>query len=180
MLTTGVNFINILCARFLYKSALRSFSLVTFWLWQNDFDEKSTFVQKSAHKMLMKLTIDLYFYTWNYYSSSGYWGSNIRPKSSVEIILDFGLIFLLAITFLVSILFPKLTMDPKEKFIRLFRLVEPWRRQSGKLDYDFWLFETGTQCYKINFVFKKVLISLKYSLISIEVVYLGNLKLIYI
>ncbi len=31
-LTAGVNFINILCANFLYESALRSFSLVTFWL----------------------------------------------------------------------------------------------------------------------------------------------------
>jgi len=41
--TTGVNFINILGAHFLYKSALRSFSLVVFWLWQK---YKSTFIQK--------------------------------------------------------------------------------------------------------------------------------------
>jgi len=30
--------------------------LVMFWLWQNNFGKKSTFVQKHAHKMLMKLT----------------------------------------------------------------------------------------------------------------------------
>jgi len=34
MKLTGVNFINILCSPFLYKSASRSFSLVMFWLWQ--------------------------------------------------------------------------------------------------------------------------------------------------
>jgi len=30
--TKGVNFMNILCTTFLYKSALRSFSPLTFWL----------------------------------------------------------------------------------------------------------------------------------------------------
>jgi len=40
----GVNFINILHTHFSYKSALPSFSLVTFWLWQK---YKSTFVQKT-------------------------------------------------------------------------------------------------------------------------------------
>jgi len=39
-LTAGVNFINILREYFLYKSALRSFSLVKFWLWQKDFGER--------------------------------------------------------------------------------------------------------------------------------------------
>ncbi len=32
---------------FLYKSALRCFSLVRFWLWQKDFGEKITFVRKT-------------------------------------------------------------------------------------------------------------------------------------
>jgi len=54
----GVNFIKILGAHFLYKSALRSFSLVTFWLWKKDFGEKSTFVQNGLSKMLMKLTTE--------------------------------------------------------------------------------------------------------------------------
>jgi hypothetical protein len=31
---------------FFYKSALRSFSLVAFSLWQNDFSKKNTFTQK--------------------------------------------------------------------------------------------------------------------------------------
>jgi len=40
MLTDGVNFINILLAHFLYKSASQSFSLITVWLcnifWQKE------------------------------------------------------------------------------------------------------------------------------------------------
>jgi len=40
----AVNFINILLARCSYKSASRSFSLVTFWLW---WKYESTFVQKT-------------------------------------------------------------------------------------------------------------------------------------
>jgi hypothetical protein len=48
-----VNFINILRAHFSYKSALRSFSLVTFLLC--DFLAKG-YLQKIVHKMLMKLT----------------------------------------------------------------------------------------------------------------------------
>jgi len=39
----------ILCVRFSYESVSSNFSLVTFW-------QKSTFVQKRVHKMLMKLT----------------------------------------------------------------------------------------------------------------------------
>ncbi len=51
----GVNFINVLRVRFLYKSALRSFFLVTFWLWQT---YESTFVRKTRErKMFMKLTL---------------------------------------------------------------------------------------------------------------------------
>jgi len=49
----GVNFITILCANFSYKNALRSFSLVTFWLvifWRKNFGAIG------VHKMLMKLT----------------------------------------------------------------------------------------------------------------------------
>jgi len=42
----GVNFINILRAHFLYESALRSFSPLTFWFWQKDFGNESTFVRK--------------------------------------------------------------------------------------------------------------------------------------
>jgi len=52
-LTQGVNFINILRGRCLYKSALHSFSLVTFWLLQK---YESTSVQETQLKMLMKLT----------------------------------------------------------------------------------------------------------------------------
>jgi len=47
-LTTDLNFINILGARFLHESVSNSFSLVWFWLWRKDFGEKSTFVQKNA------------------------------------------------------------------------------------------------------------------------------------
>jgi len=57
---TGVKFINILRARFSYKtynSALRIFSLVTFWLWQKEFGKKKLLCKK--RKMLMKLTIAL-------------------------------------------------------------------------------------------------------------------------
>jgi len=46
--TAGVNFINILCWHFWYESASCSFSLVCFGF--------VIFWQKSAHKMLMKLT----------------------------------------------------------------------------------------------------------------------------
>jgi len=49
----GVNFINVLHVHFLNESALLSFSLVMFWLWQK---YKSTFVKKSTSKMLMKLS----------------------------------------------------------------------------------------------------------------------------
>ncbi len=52
----GVNFINILGARFLYESALPSFSLVTVWLWQKDFGKKALLYKKCARKLLMKLT----------------------------------------------------------------------------------------------------------------------------
>jgi len=54
---TGVNFINILHARFLYNRKLRSFFLIAVWLcdfWQKDVDTKA------ARKMLMKLTPDDY------------------------------------------------------------------------------------------------------------------------
>jgi hypothetical protein len=50
-LTLGVDFINILHTRFLYESALRSFSLVTFLLC--DFSAKGY-----QQKMLVKLTPD--------------------------------------------------------------------------------------------------------------------------
>jgi len=53
--SAGVNFINILCANFLYDSALGSFSLVTFGFvifWQTNIRKKG------ARKMLMKLTTD--------------------------------------------------------------------------------------------------------------------------
>jgi len=43
--------------RLSYKKALRSFSLVMFWLWQKDFDKKALTYEKCLHKMLMKLTI---------------------------------------------------------------------------------------------------------------------------
>jgi hypothetical protein len=49
---TGVNFINILSANFLYKSVLRSFTLITFWLC--NFLQKNIDT-KAACKMLMKL-----------------------------------------------------------------------------------------------------------------------------
>ncbi len=42
--TPGVNFINILRTTFLYQSSLRSYSLVTFWLWRK---YKWNFVQKT-------------------------------------------------------------------------------------------------------------------------------------
>ena len=45
---TAVNFINIICTRFSYESASRSFSLVKFWLWQKDLGKKTTFVQKTG------------------------------------------------------------------------------------------------------------------------------------
>jgi len=47
----GVNLINILRLPFLYKSALRSFSIVIVWLYK-------IFGAKAAHKMLMKLTTE--------------------------------------------------------------------------------------------------------------------------
>ncbi len=53
--SAGVNFIHILCAIFLYDSALGSFSLVTFGFvifWQTNIRKKG------ARKMLMKLTTD--------------------------------------------------------------------------------------------------------------------------
>jgi len=53
-LALGVNFINILCVSFLYKSLLWSFSPVTFGFvifWRQNI------AAKVAHKMLMKLTI---------------------------------------------------------------------------------------------------------------------------
>jgi len=59
---TGINFINILLMRFLYKSTSGSFSLFTFW-------RKHSFVilgakilyEKQALKMLMKLTAGINF-----------------------------------------------------------------------------------------------------------------------
>jgi len=50
--TLGVNVINILCSIFLYKSASRSFSLVTYWL--HNFCCKNI-CAKGVCKMLMKL-----------------------------------------------------------------------------------------------------------------------------
>ncbi len=53
-LRAGVNFINILCVPFLYKSILHSFSLIAVWLciffWRKNISAKA------ACKMLMKLT----------------------------------------------------------------------------------------------------------------------------
>jgi len=49
----GANFINILRVHYSYKSALRSFFLLTCNLRKA---AKKTFVQKGVHKMLMKLT----------------------------------------------------------------------------------------------------------------------------
>jgi len=52
----GINFINILCSNFSYKSALNSFSLVTVWiLWRKNIGAKA------ACKMLMKLTTGVNF-----------------------------------------------------------------------------------------------------------------------
>ena len=51
---TGVNFINILLVYFLNKSALRSFSLISVWLWQKNIGAKA------ARKMLMKLTLGFF------------------------------------------------------------------------------------------------------------------------
>ncbi len=48
-----INFVNILGVHFLHKSALRSFFLVTC---KKRKAAEKTFVQKGAHKMLMKLT----------------------------------------------------------------------------------------------------------------------------
>jgi len=45
--STVVNFINILCAPFLYESLFGSFYLVTFWLW---WKYESTFVWKTRAK----------------------------------------------------------------------------------------------------------------------------------
>jgi len=59
---TGVNFINILCASFLYESASRSFSLLHFGFvifWQKDIGKKI------EHKMLMKLTTDVFNLLWS-------------------------------------------------------------------------------------------------------------------
>jgi len=58
-LKAGVNFINIVWARFSYKNALCSFSLVVFWLLQKNFGKKALSYEKRAHKMLMKLTTAL-------------------------------------------------------------------------------------------------------------------------
>jgi len=55
-LTTGVNFINILFARFLYKSKFCNFSLITVRLC--DFLVKGL-SKKSTSKMLMKLATDV-------------------------------------------------------------------------------------------------------------------------
>jgi len=55
----GVNFINILRTSFSYESALGSFSLVTLWLWWNDFGKKALSYKKRARKMLMKLTCEI-------------------------------------------------------------------------------------------------------------------------
>ncbi len=41
---------------FLYESALLSFSLVTFWLWQKDFGKKALSFKNCMRKMLIKLT----------------------------------------------------------------------------------------------------------------------------
>jgi len=54
---SGVNYINILQAPFLYKSAFCSFSLLIVWLcyfWQNNIDAK-------APKLLMKLITGINF-----------------------------------------------------------------------------------------------------------------------
>jgi len=56
MRQTGENFNNILLTHFLYESALRSFSLIVFWLWQKDFGKKALAYEKCECKMLMKLT----------------------------------------------------------------------------------------------------------------------------
>jgi len=53
--TQGVNFINILRARFLYQSAPRSFSQVHFGF---IFSGKRISAKKAHKKMLMKLTTD--------------------------------------------------------------------------------------------------------------------------
>jgi len=50
--TPGVNYIYILCTRFLYKSALHSFSLVMFW-------RKKHFRTKNMHVKCLKSTPDL-------------------------------------------------------------------------------------------------------------------------
>jgi len=55
---SGVDFINILRANFLYESALAIFFLVTFWLW-NFLAKKYGPIVLS--KMLMKLTPGVYF-----------------------------------------------------------------------------------------------------------------------
>jgi len=54
--TQGVNFIKILRARFLYKSALSSFSQLCFGFGKR-ISEKALSYKKRAHKMLMKLTV---------------------------------------------------------------------------------------------------------------------------
>ncbi len=48
--TPIVNFINVLRARFSYKSYILAAFLVTFWLWRQNF------IRKKCTKMLMKLT----------------------------------------------------------------------------------------------------------------------------
>jgi len=53
-LTTGVNFINILLAHFLYERVLLSFSLIKVWFCI--FLAKEYWHNIAAHKMLMKLT----------------------------------------------------------------------------------------------------------------------------
>ncbi len=54
-LTTGDNFTNMLCAHFSYKSALRSFSLVTFW------QKKAISYKYRTRKMLIQLTAGVNF-----------------------------------------------------------------------------------------------------------------------
>jgi hypothetical protein len=54
-LTAAVNFINILCARFLYESKLNTFSLITFGC--VIFGAKILY-EKSVCKMLMKFDVE--------------------------------------------------------------------------------------------------------------------------
>jgi hypothetical protein len=79
--TPGVNFINIFCAPSLYKSALRSFSLLHFGFiifWRKDIGKKR------ARKMLMKLTPELSFFSFsNFFKVRHY--SSVNRKASLRV-----------------------------------------------------------------------------------------------